>query len=269
MRSLGETSLLMKYKYIDIHAHVNFSEYDTDREAVIKDADQKGIIIINVGTDLETSNQVVALAEKYPNCYAIVGMHPTTANETDFDYEAFKKLAMHEKVVGIGECGLDYFREPFSKERQIAVFNDEIRLAIECKKPLMIHARNSYTDILTVLDQYLIRTDVELRGNVHFFAGSVMEAEEFIKRGFSVSYTGVVTFAKQYESLVVATPHDSIMSETDCPFVTPVPLRGQRNTPSNIPLIVAKMAEIKGLSEEALATAIRENAQRMFGIIFS
>ncbi len=255
---------MVKYKYIDAHAHVNFPDYEKDRDVLIKECEEKGIMIVNVGIDLETSHQVVALAEKYENCYAIVGLHPT--HDEEFNYEEFKKLALNEKVVGIGECGLDFFREPFSKEKQEVVFRKQIDLALEVGKPLMIHARNSYKEILTILDEYLMSPEVKLRGNVHFFAGTIEEGAEFIKRGFTLSFTGVVTFAKEYEKLVEATSGSSILSETDCPFVTPVPNRGQRNSPLNIPLIVAKMAEFKGISEELMADSIRENFSKLFNI---
>lgn len=257
------------YKYIDAHAHVNFPQYEKDREELIRDANEKGIIIVNVGTDLNTSAQVVALAEKYPNCYAIVGLHPTTANHEDFEYEAFKKLAEHKKVVAIGECGLDFFHEPYMVVRQEKAFREQIKLAIACDKPLMIHARNSYTNILTILDENLTSPDVKLRGDVHFFAGTVEEAGEFVKRGFTLSFTGVITFAKEYEKLVNVVPADSILSETDCPFVTPAPNRGKRNSPLNIPIIVEKMSEIKGISPDEMASNIRDTATKLFGIQFS
>ncbi len=255
---------MSKYKYIDAHAHVNFSDYDNDRESLIKECEEKGILIVNVGTDLETSKQVVDLALKYENCYAIVGLHPT--HDQEFDYAEFKKLALNDKVIAIGECGLDFFREPFSKEKQEVIFRKQIDLAIEIGKPLMIHARNSYKEILTILDDYLMSPVVKLRGNVHFFAGTVEEGEEFIKRGFTLSFTGVITFAKEYEKLLVSAPATSILSETDCPFVAPAPHRGQRNSPLNIPIVVAKMAEIKGISSDEMSSAIRENFSKLFNI---
>jgi TatD DNase family protein len=238
---------------------------------------------VNVGTDLETSKQVVALAEKYSNCYAIVGQHPNhdvsgadSSAESgaspdvsnNFNYSEFKKLAEHPRVVAIGECGLDYFREPFSKEKQEKVFREHIRLAMEVGKPLMIHARNSYADILKILEEYLIGGDVKLRGNVHFFAGTVDEAQGFLKLGFSLSFTGVITFANQYNEVVQMVPAEQILSETDCPFVSPVPFRGQRNSPLNIPIIVGKMAEIRGIQEDLMASCIKSNAEGLFGIQF-
>lgn len=265
---MTDKSEVNDFKYIDVHAHINFSEYDHDRNAVICEAKEKGIIIVNVGTDLESSKNVVALAEQYPNCYAIVGMHPTTANDEDFDYEAFKTLATHKKVIGIGECGLDFFREPYSIEKQERAFQEQIRLAIACGKPLMIHARNSYRNILSILDQYLSSGDVKLRGNVHFFAGTIEEAKRFIEIGFTVSFTGVITFAKEYGVLVKEIPLENILSETDCPFVTPEPFRGQRNSPLNIPLIIDKIAEIKGISPDHIAIQMKNNAVNLFGISF-
>ena len=268
------------YKYIDAHAHLNFKEYDNDREAIILEADEKGIVIVNVGTDLETSKQVVALAEKYPNCYAIVGQHPNHDNSTvesgdgsvvdhdGFNYSEFKKLAENPRVVAIGECGLDYFREPYSKEKQEQVFREHIKLAIEVGKPLMIHARNSYGDILKILEEYLSSGNVKLRGNVHFFAGTVDEAQDFLKMGFTLSFTGVITFADQYNEVIRMVPEGQILSETDCPFVSPAPFRGQRNSPLNIPVIVDKMAEIRGVSPDTMASILKSNAETFFGVTF-
>ncbi len=152
------------------------------------------------------------------------------------------------------------------KDLQKAVFRQQIELAIEVGKPLMIHARDSYMDILSILDEYLMSSGVGLKGNVHFFAGSIEEAKAFLDRGFTMSFTGVVTFAKQYKELVEFIPVEMMMSETDCPYVTPAPLRGTRNEPKYIPLIVSKMAEIKGISEESMAENIRANARRVFGV---
>jgi TatD DNase family protein len=263
-----------KYKYIDIHAHVNFPEYDADREQVIRAADDDGILMINVGTDLETSRAVVEIANKYPNCYAIVGLHPTHTNDdgvtVEFDYEGFKKLARDQRVVGIGECGLDYFRIKKEDEKAIGiqknVFRRQIELAIEVDKPLMIHARDSYREILTILDEYLIQPGVKLRGNIHFFAGNLEEARAFLERGFTLSFTGVITFAKQYRELVEFVPLDMVMSETDCPFVTPVPFRGQRNEPKYVTYVVEKMAQIKGISADLMADHLMQNAKRVFGV---
>jgi TatD DNase family protein len=261
----------MNFKYIDIHAHLNFEEYDLDRDKVIADACDAGVMIINVGTNLETSRRAVEIANKYPDCCrAIVGLHPIYVNDEKFDYESFKKLASDQMVVGIGECGLDYFHIKEPKDEYIklqkAVFRQQIDLSIELKKPLMIHARDSYSDILSIFDDYLMLPGVELRGNSHFFAGSLEEAKGFLDRGFTMSFTGVVTFAKQYKELVEYVPLDMIMSETDCPYVTPVPFRGTRNEPKHIPLIVAKMAEIKGISTDLMAENIMRNANRLFGI---
>lgn len=280
----------MKAKYIDIHAHLNFEDYDNDRDLVINNAREAGVMIINVGTDLETSKKAVEIAHKYPDCCrAIIGLHPIYAGncvvdgQVSFNYESFKALAIDKMVVGIGECGLDYFHkggstsevvgeptgsiEPIDfKEVQKEVFKQQIKLALEVDKPLMIHARDSYTDILTIFNDFLMLDNVKLRGNMHFFAGTVDEAKQFIDRGFTMSFTGVITFAKQYRELIEFLPLNMIMSETDCPYVTPVPFRGTRNEPKHIPLIVAKMAEIKGISTQMMAENIMNNANRIFRI---
>lgn len=266
-------------RYIDIHSHVNFPAFDEDREEVIKRAQDAGVAMINVGTGLETSRSAVDLANQYEEgVYAIVGLHPThsTTNPADtdeiknqaiheaevFDYEIYKQLASESKVVAIGECGLDYFRlEEETKSAQIPVFQQQVALANEVKKPLMLHIRNAYGDSLEIL-----KREAKVLGNVHFFAGTWEEGKQFLDLGFTLSFTGVVTFAKQYEELVRNTPLDMIMAETDCPYVAPVPYRGKRNEPVYMIEIIKKIAEIKALPEPQVAEAIMANARRLFNL---
>lgn len=267
------------FRYIDIHSHVNFPAFDNDREEVIKRAQEASVAMINVGTGLETSQSAVDLARQHSDgVYAIVGLHPTHSTTTPadsdeiknkaiheaevFDYEVYKQLALDPKVVAIGECGLDYFRlEEQTKSAQIPVFQQQIALANEVNKPLMLHIRNAYTDSLAILKQ-----EAKILGNVHFFAGTWEEGKQFIDLGFTLSFTGVVTFAKQYEELVRNTPLDMIMAETDCPYVSPVPYRGKRNEPSYVVEIVKKIADIKALPEVQVAEAIMANAHRLFSL---
>jgi TatD DNase family protein len=266
------------FRYIDIHAHVNFPAFDADREAVIARAREAGVAMINVGTGRETSQEAVALTKAYEDMYAIVGLHPvhTASQEADldevttpglhqaeeFDYEWYKKLASDPKVVGIGECGLDYFRlDENTKAQQVPIFERQIALANEVGKPLMLHIRNAYDDALAVL-----RREAKVLGNVHFFAGTWEEGKQFLDLGFTLSFTGVVTFAAQYEELVRNTPLDMIQAETDCPYVAPVPFRGRRNEPAYVVEIVRKIAQIKGLPEEEVAQALVANARRVFGL---
>ena len=270
----------MKFKYIDVHAHVNFPEYDEDRGDVIKRALDEGVYIINVGTDIESSKAAISLAEKYEEgVYAIVGIHPHEVmdlhNKGEIDNEISKlnSLAKNKKVIAIGECGLDFFKideynkdidVSLVKEVQERVFRAQIDVALENNLPIMIHARDSYGEILEILNNYLMSPDIKLRGNVHFFAGSIEQAKAFIGCGFTVSFTGVITFAKNYEEIIRELPLNSILSETDCPFVAPVPFRGKRAEPIHVKYVVEKIAEIKGISIEEARIQIKNNVESMF-----
>lgn len=268
-------------RYIDIHAHLNFAAYDADRTEVVENLVKENVICINVGTQKDTSRSAVELAEKYPNLYATIGLHPvhTTKSHHDvaelgeggqeftsrgevYDASNYVELARHPKVVAIGECGLDYYRnDPASVELQKKVFAEHIALANEVQKPLMLHIRSAYADAYEML-----KSLAKVKGNVHFFAGNWEEAQKFLSLGFTLSFTGVITFADSYHEIIKNTPLDMIMSETDSPYVTPAPHRGKRNDPRYVSLVVKKIAEIKGLSEEEVATQILRNAERVFGI---
>lgn len=262
----------MDIKYVDIHAHVNFPDYGLDREVVFSRALENGVAMINVGTDKKTSEESVRMADVNKKRWAIVGLHPINVfNEQEFDCEFYKKLALNSCVVGIGECGLDYAdRRGIDAEKirkQKEAFIKQVELAIELDKPLMLHLRsgkerNAYTDALDILNSY---KNPKLRGNAHFFAGTVEEAKQFIDLGFYISFTGVITFAEDsYRETVKYVPIDRILSETDSPYVSPIPHRGQRNEPSYVIEVVKKIAEIKGLPIETVRKAILENAKRLF-----
>ncbi len=286
----------MTPKYIDIHAHINFKAFDADRDEVIRRALDNDTWVINVGTQADTSRKAVEMANQYEEgVYAIIGLHPIhtgasyhdekelgeggkefTSRGESFDKEIYRKLLQDKKVVGIGECGLDYYRcTPESIEKQKKDFISQIELANEFKKPLMLHIRNSvhpgasatpqegnknaYKDSLEILKQY-----AKVRGDVHFFAGTPEDAKAFLDFGFTLSFTGVVTFTHDYDEVIKNTPLDMIMSETDSPYVAPVPYRGKRNESSHVREIVKKIAEIKGLPEKEVAEAIIKNAKRVF-----
>ena len=270
----------MDAKYIDIHAHVNFAAFDTDREEVVARAREAGVAIINVGTQKDTSASAVALAEKYDGVYAAVGLHPihTDASHHDaeelgaggffsrgevFDYDYYKNLAAHPKVAAVGECGLDMFRssEVGKLEKQKEVFRKHIALAIEVEKPLMLHIRSAYAEAREILKEY-----PEARGNLHFFAGTTEEAKPFLERGFSFSFTGVITFARQYDAVIRYLPLERIMSETDCPYVAPAPHRGRRNEPAYVVEVAKKIADIRGEDAEKVRAQLLENARQFFGI---
>lgn len=270
----------MTYRYIDIHSHINFAAFEKDREEVMKRAREAGVAMINIGTQKDTSASAVALAEKYDSAYAAVGLHPIhtaksfhdeeelgeggrefTSRGEAFDYDHYKKLALHPKVVAIGECGLDYYRVESGKEEQEETFRKQIELAIEVKKPLMLHIRSAYADAFNTLKTY-----TGVRGNLHFFAGTIEDAKPFLDLGFSFSFTGVVTFTNDYNEVVRYLPLERIMSETDCPYVAPVPYRGKRNEPAYVVEVVKKIAEIRNEDFESVRAQLLQNATQFFGL---
>ena len=273
--------------YIDIHGHINFPEFDEDREEVIKRAQKAAVGIITVGTDLESSKMCVELVEKHDEMWAIIGMHPTEAsgsrgNEA-FDMVAFQELAKHPKVVAIGECGLDYFHsclpsgtaKPENIAHQKEVFLKHIELANEVRKPLMLHVRNrsishplggvegvnAYQEVIQIL-----KAHAKVPANFHFFAGTMGDMKAALAIGCSISFTGVITFARSYDELIKAVPLERVMTETDCPYVTPIPHRGKRNEPSYVIEVVKQIAKIRGESEEKVAEQVLLNARNFFGI---
>lgn len=273
-------------KYIDCHAHLNFAAYDEDREEVIARSSEAGVAVVNVGTQKDTSASAVGLAEANENMYAIVGLHPIhtdksyhdedelgagnkefTSRGEVFDFDYYKSLAEHPKVVGIGECGLDYFRlEDDTKEKQVLGFKEQIRLANEVNKPLMLHIRpgkngNAYKDAVDVL-----KAEATVKGNSHFFAGTIDEAKLFLDMGYTMSFTGVITFTSDYDELVKYVPLDMMLSETDCPYVSPAPHRGKRNEPLFVTEVVKRIAEIKQKPLEEVADQLLKNAENYFGI---
>jgi TatD DNase family protein len=249
-------------KYFDIHSHINFPDYDADREEVVKRLEETDTNTIVVGTDLETSKQAVWLADKYPRIYASIGVHPVDNPARSFEKEAFAELAKNPKVVAVGECGMDFYHadKTADHERQKKLFIDQVEFALEQDKPLMIHARNAYEEILQILEP--MKSD-KLRGDVHFFAGDLALAKRFWDIGFTTSFTGVITFVRDYDEVIKNAPLEMLMSETDAPFATPAPHRGKRNEPVYVSEVVKKIAEIRGEDLEVVREALVTNAFRM------
>ena len=273
----------MTFKYIDTHAHLNLAQFAEDKEAVIKKNHEESVAVINVGTRKDTSQLAVDIAHQHAENWAIVGIHPlnvvtadpddhgATEPEQTLDYEWYKKLAEDEKVVGIGECGFDYFHHSDSTyELQREVFLAQIALANEVGKPLMLHLRNSkdgkgrnaYADALDIL-----KTEAKVPGNAHFYAGTYEQAKAFFELGNTISFTGVITFAKDSEPLVKNVPLDMIHSETDCPYVAPVPYRGQRCEPHMVIEVYKKIAEIKNIDEETVREQLIKNAKNLYHLV--
>lgn len=252
-------------QYIDIHGHVNFPDYDKDREEVIGRAQQAGVLMITVGTDTETSRQAVELARTHENMWATVGIHPTETADS-INMPALSALGEDGRVVAIGECGLDYFRAEGTEEAQKEVFASHIHLANTLGKPLMLHirngnGRNAYLEAVDIL-----KSSSNVLGNFHFFAGTTEDMKVILDLGYSVSFTGVVTFARDYDELIKYAPLERIMSETDCPFVAPAPNRGKRNEPSYIPHIVDAIAKIRNEDTGYVAAKLLDNARKFFRI---
>lgn len=274
--------LNMTPKYIDIHSHVNFTAFDQDRDEVIKRALENYTWVINVGTQVDTSRKAVEMANQYKEgVYAIIGLHPIhtgasyhdkkelgeegkefTSRGEKFDKESYRELLKDKKVVAIGECGLDYYRmDEKSIEKQKKAFIEQIELANEFNKPLMLHIRSAYADALDILKKYS-----RVKGDVHFFAGTTEEAKAFVDFGFTLSFTGVITFTHDYDEVIKNTPLNMILSETDAPYVSPAPYRGRRNEPSYVREVVKRIAEIKNLPETEVTDAVVSNAKRVFKI---
>lgn len=280
-----------KYQYIDTHAHLNLSAFDDDREGVIARTKEEGVAVINVGTKARTSRLAVEIAEVNEHCYAIIGLHPIQTapgyHDTDeigegsdpfaskgevVDMDMYRELAKSRQVVGVGETGFDYYHLAADTiEKQEAAFIAQIELANELGLPLMIHTRNPrepnrelgdvYDNTYAVLKQY-----AKVPGNIHFYAGTYEQAKKFFDIGFTVSFTGVITFAKDYAEVVKAVPLDLMHAETDCPYVAPVPYRGKRCDPTMVKEVYKKIAEIKQMDEEAVREQLMENVRRLYKI---
>ncbi|MFA6502982.1 MAG: TatD family hydrolase [Candidatus Paceibacterota bacterium] len=265
----------MTPRYIDAHCHLQFDQYDTDRDALIEQMREQGVAGIVVGCDLESSRKAVALAQMHEHLYASVGLHPNHEADEWFEASAYRELAKHPKVVAIGECGLDFFRPTEVtdevKRKQEAIFADQIALAAEQNKPLIIHVRASkgtkdaYHDVATILAEAK-KVHPNLRGDIHFFAGGVAEAKAFLALDFTVSFTAVITFARDYDEVIRAVPLANVLAETDAPYVAPVSRRGTRNDPLAVIDVVAKLAEIRGEDPEAVREALLANTGRMFAL---
>lgn len=260
----------MDFQYFDAHSHVTFKDYDLDLEAVLKRMRDDRVGTITVGVDRATSEEAIVFAEKHDGFFATIGLHPCDTPTESFDDAAFTKMVASSKVVGIGECGLDYFRtdDPAEKKRQRAVFETQVAFAIQHLKPLMLHCRPSkgtmdaYEDTLDILEPL----KGTVAGNVHFFVGSIDVARRFYDLNFTTSFTGVLTFAREYDEVVRFAPVDMLLTETDSPYASPLPYRGSRNEPSYVRHVVTAIAKITDLPEDKLKEQIVENAVRVFGL---
>jgi TatD DNase family protein len=282
---------MANYAFFDLHSHLHDTAYNHDAEDVITEMKAYGVGSITVGTDLALSKEAVALAEQHDNLYATIGLHPADNVTEEFDEKAFETLLASKKVVGIGECGLDYHyvenffeRDKVEKslvhtkdaeaDRQQRIFLEQVDFACKHNLPLMLHGRPSkgsmdaYEDMLYILENAKKHYGVKLRGNAHFFVGNIEIAKRFVDIGFTMSFSGVITFTKDYDDVVRYLPITMIHAETDSPYATPAPFRGKRNSPMYVQEVVAKIAVLRGQPFEEIRTQLLENAKRVFDLTF-
>ena len=252
---------------IDTHCHLQDPDLAPDVDGVLSRAAENGIdTMLCVGYDMPSSREAVRLARLYPQVYAIIGVHPHDAATYTPEAEAeLKELAAFEKVVAIGEIGLDYFREETPHDLQQDVFARQIRLAHALRLPIVIHDRDAHEDTVTIIK----RENGGLYGGVmHCFSGHLPMALDLVKENFYISFAGPLTFKnnKKGQEAAGGVPLDRLLVETDSPYLSPEPRRGKRNEPENVRFTAAKLAEIKGVSPEEMARITRENACRIFGL---
>ena len=270
---------------IDTHAHVNFNAYKDDGEVVLRRALDNKIWVINIGSEYRTSQRAVEMAEKYPEgVYAVIGLHPIHLSseayhdrvdeyeEVDFipaveeyDVEKYQELAKSQKVVAIGEIGLDYFHAEDNKELQKKVFREQIDLACELNLPIMIHCRKAHDDVIEILREKKKEHGEKLRGVVHCFTGNLKQAKIYTsKLGFLLGFNGIITFTDAYDKVLLNIDLKYFIVETDCPYLTPVPFRGKRNEPLYVEKVAEKIASAKEISLSEVSKKTTENAKKLF-----
>lgn len=252
-------------EFVDAHAHITKNHFE-DVQEVLKNAEMAGVKrVVCSGFNFSSSKEAVELSEKFENVYAVVGFHPENTDEILFDtLKKLEMLAKHIKVVAIGEIGLDYHSENFDKDKQREFFIKQIELANKLKKPIVVHTREAIGDTIEILREH----PPICPSLLHCFSGSEESAKELLKLNFSFSIGGVVTFknARNLPQVVEMLPLDRILLETDCPFMSPAPFRGQKNEPKNVVYIADKISKLKGISLEEVAKVTTENAERLFNI---
>ncbi len=255
---------------IDTHAHIDQDAFDEDRDAIIERALEAGVqYMLNVGCDIESSYRSVELSELYDFVYATAGIHPHDVKSIDGDtYRHLRELQQHPRVVALGEIGLDYYRNNSPQDQQREHFRKQIELALECKKPIIIHCRDAKEDMIKILRDYYPQNTENRSGIFHCFSGDQELADAALAMGFYISFSGSVTFKKLEELREVAknVPADRLFAETDCPYLAPVPKRGKRNEPAYVEHTINLLAEIRGLKVQDVERTMELNFFDLFGI---
>lgn len=280
-------------KLIDTHCHLNLQNYKDDADEVIKRSLESGVEIIIVGTDYKSSKRALDLANRYQKgVYAAVGLHPGSledrierwsgesheiAGET-YNSVAYQQLAKFPKVAAIGEIGLDYFQPDMDKadldafkKRQKQVLWDQLELALQLKLPVIIHCRQAHDDLLEMLTRFKrqykdLLPPLKPWGVIHCFSGDEKLAWQYFSLDMCISFTGLITFSKQWDSLIKKMPSDRLLIETDSPFLTPEPYRGKRNEPLLVKYVAERVAAIRGSSLERVAEFTSDNARHLFNL---
>jgi TatD DNase family protein len=275
---------------IDTHAHVNFNAFKDDADEVIRRALANNTWMILVGSEVKTSKRALELANRYEKgVYAAIGLHPIhthaqevsgddydfNARQEEFSYDVYEKLAQFKKVVAVGEIGLDYYHlnivaKAAAEQKQKEIFYQQLKLAHNRKLPAIIHCRQAHDDTLALLKVFKkehknLASDKPW-GVMHCFSGDEELAWQYFSLGLIVSFTGLITFSAKWDDLIRRLPNDKFMVETDCPYMTPEPFRGQRNEPLLVKKVAERIAEIKNLSLERVAEISTANARKLFNI---
>ena len=251
--------------FIDSHAHIQISQFNSDRDAVLKRAHAAEVsTILVIGFDLETSLSAVELAEKHDNLHATVGMHPHDAKNLNPDVLiTFRDLLNHPKVIALGEIGLDYYRNLSPREIQKDAFEKQLDLAEDMEMPIIIHNRDAYMDILPILEA----RQGKVQGVLHCFTGDVELMHRSIQIGFHIGIGGIVTYpnAKDVQAVAKEVPLERLLIETDCPWLAPQSWRGKRNEPAYVPAVAEKIAELRNTSVETIGKITARNFNSLFG----
>ena len=250
----------------DTHAHLNDPAFDADRESLMASLGEKGVgLVMNAGCSLESSRQIVAMAEDYPWLYASVGSHPDSADEVnEAVLEEYRKLCkLSPKVKAIGEIGLDYHYEDIPRDIQLKAFREQMALARELDMPVIVHEREAHEDGMAVVKEFST-----VKGVFHCYSGSAEMARQLVDMGWYIGFTGVLTFknARKAVETAQAIPLDRIVLETDCPYMAPEPFRGRRNDPGYLYRMAEKLAELRGVSVEEVCRITTENGKRLYRI---
>lgn len=252
-------------KWIDSHTHLDDRAFDVDRAAVVARCAENDLGILAIGASLQSSQAAIRLAKRYRSVWATVGIHPHSAKSVDAaSLSALREMACEDLVVGIGEIGLDYYRDLSPRDRQREAFSQQLDLAAEVNLPVCLHNRESTEDLLAILKEKA----PSHRGVIHSFLGDRSLAEEFLSLGFYLGVGGPLTYPKNniLRDAVKCIPLERILLETDCPYLTPVPYRGRRNEPLYVQYVAEEIANIKDIRIEDVVNQLTENTIRVFGL---